>query len=177
MTGQMSAREKTLAALVGALVFAFVTLLLVKKFTNHHRELRQQLADKTALLDGMTKLIAERDLWVQRDAWLTSKQPKLENASRAATELLEQTVQPLAKSHNVLIENPNIPNPVPKPPFYQSYSVNFETKSGWPEMVDFLEELQAPDKFVVFESANLTLAGDKKQVLGKFRLARWYSVQ
>ena len=175
MTGQMSAREKTMAALVAALLFAFVTLLLAKKFTTYHRELRQQLAEKSALLEGMTKLIAERDLWVQRDAWLTSKQPKLENPTRAGNDLLDQ-IKPIAQSHNVLIENPNILNPVPHPPHYQSVSVNLDTKSGWPELVDFFEELQAPDKFVVFESADLTLAGDKKQVIGKFRIARWFAM-
>jgi hypothetical protein len=176
MTGQMSAREKTLAALVGALVFAFLTLLLGKKFTTDHRGLRQQLSEKTAVLASMQTLIAERDFWVQRDAWLTSKQPKLENPTRAGNDLLDQ-IKPIAQSHNVLIENPNILNPVPHPPNYQSVSVNLDTKSGWPEMVDFLEELQGPDKFIVFESANLTLAGDKKQVLGKFRVARWFAVQ
>jgi hypothetical protein len=138
--------------------------------------LRQQLAEKSALLEGMTKLIAERDLWVQRDAWLTSKQPKVEDPTREGNNLIEQ-IKPIAQSHNVLIENPTIANPVPHPPHYLSVSVNLDSKSGWPELVDFFEELQAPDKFVVFESTDLTLAGDKKQVIGKFRIARWFAAQ
>jgi hypothetical protein len=177
MTSQMSAREKTLAALVGALVVIFATLLLGKKFTAHHRDLRQQLQEKTALLGGMKTLIGERDLWVQRDAWLTSRQPKPEDATRAASRLLDEVLKPAAQQHSVLLENPQINAPVPRPPHYLSVNVQLETKSKWPDLIDFLFELQAPDKFVVVESANLTLAGDKTQVIGKFRIAKWFAMQ
>lgn len=43
-------------------------------------------------------------------------------------------------------------------------------------MRDFLYEMQAPERFIVFESANLQIdQDDKTQIRGKFRIAKWYA--
>jgi Tfp pilus assembly protein PilO len=174
MTAQMTTREKTLAIVVGVMVVALLSYLLLTQFQKKLTMLRGQLRDKQVELDTMKTLISERDLWLARGEWLKSHQaPLSEDPSKAAGQLLEDAKQ-IGLKHSITLENVNYGNPVTKPN-YQSISVAFETKSDWKDLVDFLFDVQSPTDFRVFESCNLSLEPDKKMVRGKFKLAKWYA--
>ena len=174
MIQQMTARERTLAMAVAAILFVFVNIFLVKYFVNQHRQLRADRAAKTITLDTMHTLLAERDLWMQRANWLGQKQPPLTNPDGAAVALLEAAKE-IAKKHNLVIEN-SVLGRVDNKPFYAAVSVNFETKSKWQDLVGFLRSMQAPEQFVAFESANLQIdSGDKTQMRARIKLAKWFA--
>lgn len=174
MIQQMTARERTLAMVVAGILFVFVNLFLVKYFVNQHRQLRSDRTAKTITLETMHTLLAERDLWMQRANWLGQKQPQLTNPDGAAVALLEAAKE-VARKHNLTIEN-SVLGRVDNKPHYAAVSVNFETKSKWQDLVGFLRSMQAPEQFVVFESANLQIdSGDKTQMRGRFKLAKWFA--
>ena len=120
-----------------------------------------------------TVLLRETDLWMNRDKWLREHQPAFHGASDASA-LLDQLKQ-VASKYSVLIENPSIGSSAGTGN-YQSVSVSIETKSQWPPLVHFLYDVQAPDGFMVFESANIAIdSSDPTQMRGKFKIARWYA--
>ena len=173
MIQQMNAREKTLAAVVGALVVSLLTYMLASTFQKHHSKLKNQLSDRRAELSAMETLITERELWLKRDTFFKEKQPPLANPGGAGVALLEETKE-IAQKHSIVIENPMIGTPEVRPN-YQAVSVTLVTKSKWEDLVDFIYEMQSPNSFIVFESAKLELEPDKSNFRGTFRLAKWFA--
>ncbi len=174
MSTQLSQRERTLAIFVGAIVVLFVNLFLINFFLKNQRRLRDELAAKKQNLQAMQALFADKETWAQREAWLKEKQPKLSNEGTAGGELLEEIKQ-IAKKTNVQPLEPQIGTPERKAQFV-SVPVNIQTKSTYGDLRDFLFEMQAPDRFVVFESAKLEIdKEDKTQIHGAFRVAKWFA--
>lgn len=172
----MTKREKVLASLVGGVVAVLLNIFLISFFTKNHRALKEDLARKESHLKGLHTLIADRALWEHRAAWVAANQPKLEDPGSAAVKLMDE-VRDLAKRNEVLIETPVIGSPSKKE-YYTSVPVTVETKSTWKALVNFLAELQAPEKFIVLESANLKVnAADKTQMQAQLRIAKWYAPQ
>ena len=171
---QLTPREKVLATIVGVAVGLVLNLILINFFLKNNRRLHEDLAGKTADLATKKILLAEKAMWEERDHWLQSKLPKLTNEGGAGVQLLDQ-VKELAKKHTVLVENPAIGSPDRRPQAI-AVSVNIETKSAWPALIAFLRDLQGPEQFVVFESANIQKdSGDATQMRGRFRVARWFA--
>jgi type II secretory pathway component PulM len=174
MNGQMSARERNLVMIVGAIALVFITYFVGDYFLKSRARLLAERDTKARQLKTMEALSAEKPLWEQRDAWLSAKQPKLSNEDTAGVQLLDQ-IKELAKKHGVMIENPVIGRPNRRPE-YTGIGVDIETKSPWSGLIAFLTELQTPDQFIVLELANLKKdAADQTQMRGKFKIARWYA--
>lgn len=170
----LSSREKFLAALVGGAVVLFITLALLSAFAKKRSLLVSQLADRRGELAGIQVLLGERALWEKRDAWLTEKQPKLANESSAGVALLDQ-IREFARANDVTLENQVIGQPG-KTQWYRSVTVNVETRSSWESLIAFLQAVQKPDAFIIFENANLQIdAGDASKMRGRFKIARWYA--
>jgi hypothetical protein len=174
MIQQMNTRERMLATIVGALLVSLITYMLASTFKKHYTSFNRQLSDRKTELAGMKTLITERDLWLKRDTFFRESQPPLVNPGGAGVALLEETKE-IAQKHSLVIENPIIGTPESRPN-YQAVSITLETKSKWEDLVEFIYEVQSPNSFIVFENAKLTLdQGDKTQVHGNFRLAKWFA--
>lgn len=175
MIKQMTARERTLATIVGAGLFLFVNIFLAKFVLKQHRQLRNDLAVKTSERDAMLVLLAERDLWTKREQWLNAKLAKLENRDEAPSDL-RKAITEIAAKHNITLEKTLLGEPETKPQFAR-VSVTFETKSKWKDLVEFIRDLQAPGQFIVLESLKLNIdETDKTQMRGRFRVAKWFAV-
>ena len=89
--------------------------------------------------------------------------------------LLEEAKE-IAQKHSIIVENPGFGGSGEVRPNYQAVSVTLETKSEWKNLIDFIYELQAPNSFIVFESAKIALdPSDKTQFRGNFRLSKWFA--
>lgn len=178
MTGQMTARERTLAAIVGTMLVVLISFILVQVFTKNQKLLSRQLTEKTETLAQMQTLIAERELWEQRDQWLTQHQPKLDNANSAVSALLEE-VKALGQKHSLTPTDAVLGAPDTggkTSGVYQSVSVSFNVKGKREDIVDFLYDVQSPTNFLVFEKATLQVdKEDKTLISGNFKLAKWYA--
>jgi Tfp pilus assembly protein PilO len=170
----MSKRERVLAFLVGGTVFLLLNLFLLTAIARKQTSLRNELSTRRNDWASIQQLLAERDLWKQRDAWLDSKQPKLTNETTDYVQLLDQ-LRDLAKQHDITLENPTAGSPE-KTQWYHSVSVNMETRSSWQSLIAFLQAVQTPERFMVFESANIQIDGeDATKMHGTFKIARWYA--
>lgn len=174
MSLQISNREKRLVLIVGGLVAVFLNLFLINFFLNNRARLQAESRSKASQLAAMQALFSERELWAKRDAWLSQSQPRLLNEATAGGQLLEE-VRELARKANVQPLEPQINN-TERRPNYTAVVVSIETRSSLGALRDFLYQMQSPERFIVFESANLqTDKEDKTQMHGKFRIAKWYA--
>jgi hypothetical protein len=170
----LSQREKLLAFAVGGIALLFGTAFLFNLFFEERNHLYTQLRSKTLQLRAMRALAAQETLWKKRDAWLLARQPKLTDSDAAGVELLSQ-VKDAAKKHQVLLDHPAIGLPDQKAG-YTSVSLDLETTSSWPAILDLLHDLQKPDQFIAIEGANLKIDdADHTQMRGHFKIARWFA--
>ena len=173
---RLSTRERILLAIIAGIALILVNMGVLSSLWKHYGRVRSDLTRRQVELKSLKQMGTERDLWAKRDAWLTEKQPKLGNRDQARVLLLDE-IKSVAKARNVVLENPALGS-IEAQPTYQSVSVNVETKSTWGELVGFLAALQQPEKFIVFETANLQVdANDPTKMRGRFRIAKWYAPQ
>jgi Type II secretion system (T2SS), protein M subtype b len=170
---RMNRRERLLAGAVVVVVFFLVNLFFWSWLFRAIGDSRREVRKRKETHNEQTVLLRESDLWTKRDKWLREHQPAFHGASDASA-LLDQ-LKDVAGKYKVLIENPAI-GPSTGTGTFQSISVSIETKSQWPPLVHFLYDVQAPDAFLVFESANIAIdTSDPAQMRGKFKIARWYA--
>ena len=180
---RLSSRERVLVALVGGVVFLLGNILLLSLLIGGFREGRRQYEAKSQEVRLQNIFAQEQPMWAQRMGWIKSKQPPLANRDRAGTQLLE-FVQGVARTSGVILTNPQIkPTPVnvggEKPAGlrdYQAVSVEVETESDWNSVVSFIQSLQKPEGFIVFDLATLRSdPGDAARMKGKFGISKWYA--
>jgi hypothetical protein len=170
---RMNRREQVLTGLVALVIFLLANLFLWSWLFRAIGDSRVEVAKRKQARNEQTVLLRESDLWSKREQWLREHQPVFHGASDASA-LLDQLKQ-IAGKYSVLIENPAIGNS-PAAGAYQSVFASIETKCPWPPLVHFLYDVQAPDAFIVFESANIVIdPSDPTQMRGKFKIARWYA--
>ena len=170
---RMNKRERILAAMVGAIVFALVNLFLWSWLLGAIRTARADVAKRKLTHNEQIVFLRDSDLWMKREQWLRQHQPPFTGAADASA-LLDQLKQ-IASKQSVLIENPAIGSGDTNSA-YQSVFASIETKSPWPPLVHFLYDVQSPESFIVFENVNLAVdGGDATQMRGKFKVARWYA--
>ncbi len=170
---RMNQRERLLSWIVAGAVIVLVNLVILSWLFGALGRARIELAARKAALAEQAVYVKERDLWTKRDQWLREHQPTLKNPAEASV-LLDQLKQ-VAGKYNVLIQNPAIGSGETTPN-HQTVFASIETKSPWPPLVHFLYDVQKPDAFVVFESANLAIdSSDPTMMRGKFKIARWFA--
>jgi len=163
-----------MALIVGVIVALLGNYFLVEFFFQNRSRLGQEHARKVGELKVRDKIASEKDLWEQRSTWAREHQPRMEKEDRAGADLLE-VVNQAASRHSVTTLSPLIEKP-DKRPHCAAAIVRLETKSSWEALCAFLRDIQAPEQFMVFESAQIQVdAADKTQMHGVFRVAKWYA--
>ena len=172
---KLSPRERTLAFIVGGAVVILLNLVAIKFFMSRVGVFRAELATQTASWQAQQEMLAKRDFWDKREAWLLATQPKLTNSAMAGSDLLT-TVQSLAAKNHLTVQNPAI-NPLEKGSYRQSVSVTLQAAGAWPDTIAFLQQLQAPQAFIVVESAGVKIdPADNTKIQSQLRIAKWYAL-
>jgi hypothetical protein len=170
---RMNPRERVLSWIIAGSMLVLVNVFILSWIFGAVGRARNELAARKATLAEQALYMKERDLWIKRDEWIRQHQPALKNPAEASA-LLDQ-LKEVAGKHNVLIENPAIGSGETTP-YHQTVFASIETKSPWPPLVHFLYEVQQPDAFIVFETANVAIDGsDPTMMRSKFKIARWFA--
>ena len=171
---RMNQRERLLSMIVGGVLFALLNLFLWNWVLGAIGRSRTELSSARLMRKEQDVFMKERDLWTQREQWLQQHQPAFNGAGEAST-LLEQQLKPVAAKYNILLENPQIGSGETTPS-HQTVWASVDTKSDWQSLVHFLYDVQQPEAFIVFESANLAVdPQDQTKMKGKFKIARWFA--
>lgn len=174
MMNRLTARERLLVTLVLGVLFILGNLMLCRSLLDRHAQLQAGLRSGRAELGAMQKLLAERDQWAARAAWLGAHQPKLSNPEQAGVMLLDE-IKEAARANDVLLESPELGG-VESQAAYRSVSVQVATKSSWANLVKFLHTVQQPQRFIVFESASIQAdPANAERMACRFKIAKWYA--
>ena len=175
MMNRITQRERLLLATIAVLLFVLGNLFLLSWMMGHNTRIKSDLSAKRAEIVTMKAVLAERDQWTAREAWLDAHQPKLNNPEQAGVLLLDE-IKEVARANDVLLESPELGG-VEAQSACRSVTVQVATKSSWPGLVKFLHALQQPERFIVFEAANLRIdPGNPSRMAGQFKIAKWYAL-
>lgn len=174
MATKISKRETMLAVAVGAILFLLVNAAVLRLVTQTRTRLLVDLEAKKQELASLQLFANDAGMWEMRDAWLKANQPTVENLAGAGVQLLEEIKQQ-AQAQGVLLEKPELGS-TETTAVATVVPVTLETKSTWPALIDFLQKLQTPERFVVVDSSELKQdPEDNTQMRGKFRISRWFA--
>jgi hypothetical protein len=177
MLAQMSQRERTLALVVGGVVALLVNVVVIKFFINQHKAQSAAIATTKSKIEALNKRETERTLWAERDAWLTANLPTLGD-DQVANRELGNLIKEIAQKHSVTLESPNPGVPSRGQPTHISLPYKLSAKAPWTPMFEFLRELQAPGKFIVFNPLSLKVdSADKTQLRAELTVAKWFAPQ
>ena len=172
---RLTSRERLLLCLFAGTLFLMGSLFLFGALARRHVRLRADLVATRAEIASMQSLVAEAGVWSARAAWLNATQPRESDPGQAGVQLLEK-VKAIARAQDVLLENPELGS-LEAQPFCQAVSVAFSTKCSWPSLVKFLHAVQAPGRFLVFETATLQAdPGNAARMHCQFKIAQWYAL-
>jgi hypothetical protein len=175
MMSRLTQRERYLLAGVALLLFVLGNAFLLSWMTARNAAIQSDLRAKRSQIESMKSILAESDRWAARAAWVDSHQPKLNHPDQAGVLLLNE-VKEVARANDVLLESPELGG-VEMQPGCRSVSVQVATKSSWPGLIKFMHALQQPDRFIVFESANLRIdPGNPARMACRFKIAKWYAL-
>ncbi len=172
---QMSQREKVLSWIVGGVIFFVINIVAVKFLMNNYQTLAGARVKVEGDLRGLQMKESQRELWEQRDKWLTeSLQPM--GDSDVANRTLIDAVKNTAKKYTVTLESPQPGVPM-KQPYFTTLGTRLEAKGAWTQMYDFLQELQAPDQFISLEGDIKVDPADKTQLRATLTIAKWFKTE
>lgn len=172
---RLTSRERLLLVLFLSAFFVVGNVMLLTSLGQRHARLRADLAAKRSELHSMKTLLAESGPWAEREAWLAAHLPPLSNPEQAGVKLLEQ-IKTAASAHGVLLESPELGG-VETQSACRSVAVQLVAKSSWENLIRFLHAMQQPDRFIVFEDANLQAdPSNPSQMLCRFKIAQWYAL-
>ena len=172
---RLTPRERILIYIIAGVLFAVGNLALLSSLKNRHLRTQADLAQKQSEIKSLKMILAESDQSRARQDWLNAKQPRLTNPEQTRVQLLEQ-IKEVARANEVLLESPELGD-LEVQGTYRAVSVKVSTKSSWASMVKFLHAMQQPDRFIVFESANIQVdPGNATRMACNFKIAKWYAL-
>jgi len=175
MMNRLTPRERLLIYLVAGVLFAVGNLALLSSLQKRHLRIQADLAQKQSEIKLMQNVLAESEPCAARQAWLSANQPRMTNPEQCGVKLLEE-IKETARANEVLLESSELGN-LETQAAYRSVSVQFTAKSSWPNLVKFLYAMQKPDRFIVFEAANMQVdPGNASRMACKFKIAKWYAL-
>ncbi len=178
---RISPRERVLVLAVAGTAFLLANLWAVSTLTGAFRELRRTVADQSTNLQVQRLFASDQPKWAQRMQWLRQKQPVLASRDRAGASLLDQ-IQQLARGSVVLISTQKIKTlsemtaeHTSDNPDYQEVAIEITTQSDWSAITKFIQSVQRPENFLVFNAATVSSDTDPATIKGHFEIAKWYA--
>ncbi|MDZ4287199.1 MAG: hypothetical protein U0984_04535 [Prosthecobacter sp.] len=168
----MTKREQRLALGFGVVMIAggaFVGLTQLKAW-------KQRVDVRSLALDTRRaeahELLAEKDSWEQRSAWLQQKQPMYTKRSEADLTVLN-LIRDSASSHSVTVQvQPMEPS---ERPGMTSSSMTVEAKGDLAAVLKWLHGIQEPNTFISIPALSMVPnEEDTSQVIVNMTVQKWF---
>ena len=171
---RLTKRESKLLVIFLGAIFVILNFMGVAFLVGRQGELRSKLGDLRNERLEANSWLAEKDLWQQREEWMDSKQPKLQNTGEANAALLE-ALQTGARKQNITIMEQGFGEPNTQPS-YQEISVKLKINGSLESITRWLVELQQPGNFQAVPTLSMKSDSDPSKVICELTVARWYAV-
>jgi hypothetical protein len=170
----MTARERTLATGFAGILLAGGVLLSAI----HLKQWKQRVDDLEYDLEMRQTeaeiLLGEKDLWVNRAAWIQNRQPVFKTQRDSDAELL-LLVQDSAEARGIDIIQNQVQTTKATLPGQQASTITVQGRSDFPSAMGWLYDLQQPGSFVSIPSISISPNEEEtSQVNIAFVLQKWY---
>ncbi len=169
----MTANEQRLALGLGAILLlggAFLGLTKLKAWKMRVDTVAMEVETQRVEADA---LLAQKDFWTQRSAWLAEKQPLYTIGGEALQTLLTR-VEELAAKHNVSLPQRQ-PNEPSERAGLTSANVTITAQGDMVNVLQWLHELQQPTEFISIPSLNIIPNDEKNsEVIASMIIQKWY---
>jgi len=171
----LTAKEKKLlVALVGAL-FVLLNALGLQAFLNRQRALQTNLVELRSQLDEGRALLAEKEMWGERAAWLDTNQPADDITTTDDDAKFYEFVENSAKSAGLEYTRRDAGNSPAEGPYAEVFDAS-QVKGKMESLVKWLNELQQPQAFRAIKEISIK-SGEPPEVIATVTVARWYQPQ
>jgi hypothetical protein len=169
----MTARERTLAIGLVSVLLAGGTLLAGIQLKHWKMRVDDAEYDLELRRAEAEILLEQKDLWVKRSEWISSKQPTFKTQRDADADLLK-LVQDTGNARSIEIKQNQISNPAELPGMVAS-TITVQGQADFQTAMSWLYDLQQPGSFVSIPSISITPNDeDTSQVNIAFILQKWY---
>ncbi len=159
---RLSKKETRLLLAFSITIFLAVNMLAMKRYLTSLTLVRSQVRAYTAQRQKIDGLLSDRAYWQERQQWLAEHQPSLDNTGAAQGTLIE-TLQKAARDGGITILDQTILEPSIKP-YYQAISVKLKVTAPMKDMVNWLAEIQAPERFLSIDALSVTVDPRSKEL-------------
>lgn len=174
---RLNNKELRLAIIFASTIFLAVNVTALKRYITALSTARTQLATCSNQRQEIDILLSDRDYWEERQRWLDEHQPLLENSGAAQGELIE-TIQRVARDRGITILEQTILEPTFQP-YFQEVSAKLKLTARLEDIVSWLAEIQAPERFYLINQLSLSIDTKSKNMelpaLCTLQVGRLYS--
>lgn len=163
--------KKLLVALVGTL-FLLLNLAGLRVFLDRQKSLRSSIAGLHEQLDENNRVLAERELFEKRGAWLDTNQPADDVSTTDDDAKFYEFVESSAKRSGLEYTR-RAGGPLPPEGSIAQIFDTSQVKGNMESLVKWLSELQQPKAFRVVKQLTIK-SGEPPQIVCDIEVARWY---
>jgi hypothetical protein len=117
--------------------------------------------------------LREKDLWLNRQHWISATQPRIRPDQVPQSELLESVIN-IAKANQLEIQEQSF-GEILSTPNYQAVTVRLKLSGALQNVIKWLVQIQQPELFQAVTSFSLKSANDPPTVSLELEIARWYA--
>lgn len=159
--------EKRLALVLGLLLFAVANLIVWNYLAGLRSDLVTEQARQTSAQMEHRTWLGQRDLWMQRMAWLETNQPPATSPSA-----LLESVQQAAQKHSIEVKDPKLVSPNPQP-LYMEVAVGLSAIGSIENIAAWIAEVQQPTLFRLLKQLVIKPVDDKGNLRADVIVAQW----
>ncbi len=164
--------EKRLAAVFGLLMIAYLHWWGYGEWQSLNRSVQQKEIDLIAEKNAATIILEKKELWLERQKFLSEKQPTAKEPDLASANLID-TIQKSAEAHQLKITEIALQSTQSLPHAFQT-SATVKLTGKFENIVQWLYQLQGPENFTILIRSSIKSDPNPPQVLAEFEIARWY---
>ncbi|MFZ4483565.1 MAG: hypothetical protein ACOYOL_06255 [Chthoniobacterales bacterium] len=172
MRALTSKEKRLLVGLLGAL-FVLVNVIGLQTLLNRQRDLRSNIGELRQQIDFGDALLAEKDYWAERAAWLAENQPTDDTATTQDDEKFYDFIESSARESGLEFAA-GTPGAAVSQGAYVQINYSAKVKGKLQALIKWLNLLQQPKEFRAIRQISIKSDAEPPGIVCDIDVARWY---
>ena len=168
----LTAKEKRLLIGLVAALFVLLNVVGLQAFLNRQRALQGNIVRLQGQLDEGRALLAEKEFWEERAAWLDQNQPSDDVTTTDDDAKFYEFIETSAKNAGLTYTRRDAGQQSEEGTYAEVFDSS-QVKGKMESLVKWLNELQQPKAFRAVKQISIK-SGEPPEVIAEVEVARWY---
>lgn len=168
----LTAKEKKLLLALVAALFVLLNVVGLRAFLNRQTALQTSIIGLQGQLEEGRAILAEKDLWRERAAWLDANQPADDTTTTDDDAKFYEFVENSAKNAGLSYTRRDAGQSTAGAAYAEVFDSS-QVKGKMEALVKWLGELQQPKDFRAIKQISIK-SGEPPEVIAEVEVARWY---